>query len=98
MNAPVHIDARGVRDWLTRAGIDLEQQLQVEDRPTLSRVVDFDHVGWWRWENEVRVSGPETLRKAAWELLFWEAGYACAPYQDVDCYVVPRSLTHRESA
>jgi hypothetical protein len=94
MTAPTTITARGIRQRLTRAGIDPERLLLITDHPTRGRVLDFDYASPWQEYNEVRISGPREVRHQASSYLL-DVGLSLAPYSDRDSYYPARAGSGR---
>lgn len=78
------LTARGVKQMLTRAGVDYAA-LTITDRTVTARRVDIDYTGPWQTTNQVIIEGPNDARRAAFDVLFWgRRALSVAPYPDRD--------------
>lgn len=72
------LTARGVKQMLTRRGIDW-RNLSITEQTTTARRIDIGYIGPWETFTEVKIAGPRSIRNPACFALFCaglsEAGY-----------------------
>lgn len=84
MNAPKALTARGVKQMLTRAGVD-HSELEIAEKQVTARRLDVDYTGPWENITQVVVTGPEAARRDAFHVLF-DKGLCVAGYPDRDLW------------
>ncbi len=84
MSAPKTLTARGLKQMLTRAGVD-HAQLEFAEQQVTARRLDVDYTGPWEKVTQVVVTGPKECRTAAFHVLF-DKGLSIAPYPDRDIW------------